>query len=73
MASSKAQAKWGLGTKRKGHTHIMSYQKATNFKSAGTKRAGDNKYMDRPDAPRDGMNPGYAGGTDDAATGMIPE
>ncbi len=73
MASSKASAKWGIGAKRKGHTHIASYEKPGNFNSPGTKRAGDNRYASYPDAPKHGMNPGYAGGTNPSDAGSIPE
>lgn len=64
---------YGIGKARQGKTEIASYSKKGNFNSAGTKRAGDTKYTDRPDAPKHSMNPGYAGGTDPSAMGNIPE
>lgn len=62
-----------LSMERGGKTHIMSYEKKTNFASAGHKRQGDNRYASYPDAPKDNQNPGYAGGTDSGAMGNIPE
>jgi hypothetical protein len=70
---SKADRMHKLSLERKGKTHIESYQKKTNFNSAGHKRQGDNRYQSYPDAPKDNMNPGYCGGTDGSAEGNIPE
>lgn len=64
---------YGTGAARKGKTHIASYEKKTNFASAGTKRAGNPMYMDGRGQQQSGMNPDYAGGTDSGAQGNIPE
>jgi hypothetical protein len=70
---SKAERMRKLSMERAGKTHIMSYEKKTNFNSAGHKRQGDNKYASYPDVSKSNMNPDYAGGTDGSAEGNIPE
>jgi hypothetical protein len=69
----KADRMHKLSMERAGKTHIESYQKKTSFNSAGHKRQGDNRYQSYPDAPKDNMNPNYAGGTDPSDMGNIPE
>ena len=61
---------YGIGKARQGKTEIMSYSKKGNFNSAGHKRQGNTKYMDRPDAP--GAPNEYMGGTTPSDSGMIP-
>jgi hypothetical protein len=64
---------YSIGAARKGTTVIQSYEpNKGGFNSAGTKRKGDTKYMDRPDAPKHSMNPDYAGGTCPDESGMTP-
>lgn len=70
---ARKKGNYGIGAARKGHTHIESYEKKTNFASAGTKRAGNPKYQDGRGEQQSDMNPQYAGGTDDGAMGNIPE
>lgn len=63
---------YGVGKARQGKTEIASYSKKGNFNSAGTKRDGDTKYADYPDAPKHSMNPDYEGGTTSGDSGIIP-
>jgi hypothetical protein len=70
---ARKQGNYGIGAARKGKTAIQSYEKPTKgFNSAGHKRQGDNRYADYPDAPKDNMNPKYAGGTCDGDSGLTP-
>jgi hypothetical protein len=64
---------YSIGAKRKGHTHIESYEKKTNFGGVGMKRAGNPMYQDGRGQQQSGMNPDYAGGTGSGAMGNIPE
>jgi hypothetical protein len=63
---------YGIGKARQGKTEIASYSQKGNFGSAGTKRAGNPKYMDGRGEQQSGQNPNYAGGTCDGDSGLTP-
>jgi hypothetical protein len=61
-SSVDAKRLWGLSLSQKGKTSYESYEKAGDFNSAGTKRAGSTKYESYPADMQNKADGDYAGG-----------
>jgi len=61
-SSVDAKRLWGLSMSRQGKTQYESYEKAGDFNSAGTKRAGSTKYESYPADMQNKADSSYMGG-----------